>query len=740
MKNPTLSIGIIFKNDIRCIERCLKCLQPLRAAVPCELVMADTGSNDGSRKVAEQYADILIDFPWINDFAAARNAVMNRCSGEWYLSVDTDEYLREDIAELVQFLNIKDSDDVCATVIVRSFNNYELTGTYSDLMAMRLARLSTGVRFKGTVHEVFDFGTDTIEGKALNHVVLDHDGYVGFDQNSESGRAKIRRNVNLIRKELAKAPDNLLLHMQMIESSGSEPDYVDQLRQAVALVKAKKENWAKIGPPILRYAISAAKDRALLELDEWVEMVQEWFPSSMYTRLDVEWLLFGRSWLQKDYSSCVTSGERFLDAMEDFRAGKDPEARMVSTLQTATPFHEQQMKIYLSGAYCSRGGGMERALELLDSLDYSQLDGSLLRDALKNLQEIHFRSNMDTTSLIRHIWDAAVEPNPSHFQAGQRKEAFFNIASLTFTPQNQESEEKHQEFRRHAYTLYLPLYGRCELGIAAKLLKMERPSEIERLLEEVDVWNMLPIQAVWYALKNGVELPLAGRPMQMEEMDHLIGRLAQDKGSFVPMALKALSGNFAQTLQSLCWARGLALAALRTVEWGVGKIPEGSVITLSLDGPAQPVEDVEERNLAVARAFARVEKAYLPVCYAPEMLKREALFMLPPLHRFGWYCAQAFQALDRGDQVGYVRLLREGLSICEDAKDIVEFLIDHIPETQSQAPSAEMAALANQIRSVLAQYSPDDPAVAALKQSEAYQKVAHLIEGLEPPVAGGQLQ
>ncbi len=34
-----LSIGIIFKNDIRCIERCLKALQPLRDAVPCELVM-----------------------------------------------------------------------------------------------------------------------------------------------------------------------------------------------------------------------------------------------------------------------------------------------------------------------------------------------------------------------------------------------------------------------------------------------------------------------------------------------------------------------------------------------------------------------------------------------------------------------------------------------------------------------------------------------------------------------------
>ena len=62
---PLLTIGMIFRNDIRCLERCLKALEPLRAAIPCELIMADTGSDDGSREVVECYADILFDFPWI---------------------------------------------------------------------------------------------------------------------------------------------------------------------------------------------------------------------------------------------------------------------------------------------------------------------------------------------------------------------------------------------------------------------------------------------------------------------------------------------------------------------------------------------------------------------------------------------------------------------------------------------------------------------------------------------------
>ena len=151
---PLLSIGMIFKNEERCLERCLKSLQPLRDAVPCELVMADTGAEDGSRTIAEQYADEVFDFAWVDDFAAARNAVMDRCRGKWYLTIDCDEWLDADFSELLAFLKSKNRADF-AFVIQRNYFSAELeqSEAFNDFRALRLVRMAAGERYHGAIHE-----------------------------------------------------------------------------------------------------------------------------------------------------------------------------------------------------------------------------------------------------------------------------------------------------------------------------------------------------------------------------------------------------------------------------------------------------------------------------------------------------------------------------------------------------------------------------------------------------------
>ncbi len=720
-QKPVISIGMIFRDDIRSIGRCLKALQPLRDAVPCELVMADTGSVDGSRAVAEQYADVLIDFEWINDFSAARNAVVDECSGKWHLTIDTDEYLQpdSDFKQLTDFLESADIQKYnAATVVIRNYDTYEMDGNYTDFMGIRLLRMLPGVRYQGALHEQWILPPNQNHTATLPGIVFNHDGYVELGANTEKGIQKRARNIKLMREKIKKDPKSLLMRLQFIESGGTEPDFLDQIYHAVRMVKRKVLGWEAFGPPILRYAVSVADVRGLSELEEWAELAKKLFPESMYTRLDIEYNLFARSWNAGDYADCVERGERYLLAMEDFRAGKDPTARVYSVLRMASPFQEQGVKIVLASAYAYEGKP-EQALALLTGLDYSMMNGKQTMDILKSAQEIHLRSEVDTAPLIQAIWEGILIPKASQKQADQRKKVFYWMSGQSFFAGNREREEQIEGFCRYGYTLYLPLAGRCEIGDAARLMEMKDPTALEAALREVEDLNNLPIEALSHALDCGVPFPLEGKPLEIEKMEGLTKRMAADNAAFYSLVLRQAETDLSDW-QLLTWVRGLVIAAVRIFRW---------------EQPAEGMEEDaweahQEQGLALARMFARIERAFVLRYYTADA--RENIQVIPPMHRFGWHCALAFQALEEEEMTGFIRHLQEGLALYPDIAKMVEFLLNWAEEQSKHAQIAaappELILLAEQIRQMLLRFAPDDPAVEALKQSAAYQKVAWLIE------------
>lgn len=698
-KKPVLSIGIIFKNEIRCLERCLKSFDALRRAIPCEVVMADTGSDDGSREVAQRYADILIDFPWIDDFAAARNAVLDQCSGMWFFAVDADEWLDEDISELTKFLKnpkLRGNRIACA-VLIRNYMNADLRGDYTDFMASRMFLMSTGIRYEGTIHEHWSLPTNDMLG--LGRTILHHDGYVGLG--TEKGAEKRERNMKFLRRKLADSPRNLIAILQCIESSiGYELE--GYIRRGMECVREKERHWEEVGPPIFRYAASYARAEKLPELTDWCVEARELFPKSLYTRIDISFIQFGDYIEKKEYANAIPMGEEYLAALADYRAWRyNPADIMYSTLAMISSSREIAARIQLASAYFYEKQP-ERAWKMFRELDVKRLDAEDSKNYFGMLLNLYAQSGIDTSGAIAELWDEVSRPDEE-----DRKTVFLSLAAELFSPgyRNKEAEFGF----RHACDALLPLAGKCGPGTAARILNTTDPAELQQILESVKDLDEISIYALAHALEQGVQFPLPGRTMRMEETDRLARRLTKESAVLYELAVR-LDLSLCTDEVYLDWARALTMAAVRTYPW-------------------KSVDEDDGRGLALARVFAGVFEKFLPLCYSLDVLREARLFLLPPMHRFGWYCVRAFDALNAGDAIGYVLFLRTGLASYEGAKPMVEFLTEHTPELQLPPPSPELLALAEQVRTMLAAYDPNDLAVATIKQSPVYQRVAYLIEG-----------
>jgi tetratricopeptide (TPR) repeat protein len=90
MKRKTVSLCIIARDEEAYIGRAIKST----LALVDEIIVVDTGSQDNTRIIAEGYGARVVDLPWCDDFAAARNAGLEAATSDWILVLDCDEHLQ----------------------------------------------------------------------------------------------------------------------------------------------------------------------------------------------------------------------------------------------------------------------------------------------------------------------------------------------------------------------------------------------------------------------------------------------------------------------------------------------------------------------------------------------------------------------------------------------------------------------------------------------------------------------
>src|SRR5579872_6940376 len=87
---PTLELQMIVKNGVAAgLARCLSSVAPFVDRI----VIGDTGSTDATADVARQFGAELLTLPWEDDFARARNRLLDQSRCDWILILDADESL-----------------------------------------------------------------------------------------------------------------------------------------------------------------------------------------------------------------------------------------------------------------------------------------------------------------------------------------------------------------------------------------------------------------------------------------------------------------------------------------------------------------------------------------------------------------------------------------------------------------------------------------------------------------------
>ena len=284
-----------------------------------------------------------------------------------------------------------------------------------------------------------------------------------------------------------------------------------------------------------------------------VDVAEEMFPRSIFVRTDIQFYAAEHAWQKMDCPETIRRGEQYLQALKDYRERNfDLGDLNTGTIQTVLAHVETNLHPCLALAYLYEGQP-DKAAETLTVLDYDTMDPGQTSVLTAAMLRLHALSDVDTEPLLREFWERISQPKPTKRMATDRREAFIAIGAPCFGAEYRKEETARildptaplsldtnamtvEEWQilstlpvyRHTYTLFLPLLGQCELGAAA-IMDSNEPADMTKLLASIEHIQELPISALFHVLERGVAFPLKERPLNLEEMDSLAGRLIRLK-------------------------------------------------------------------------------------------------------------------------------------------------------------------------------------------------------------------
>ncbi|ETP71834.1 glycosyl transferase [Lachnospiraceae bacterium JC7] len=205
-----LSQAMIVKNEEKNIERALRWGKD----IVTEQIVVDTGSTDRTVELAEKMGARVYHFDWIDDFSAAKNYAIEKCSGNWIAFLDADEYFNsEDAGKLMDY--IRETEENGGEGIFTLLVNLDEHGNVGTSAShIRIFKNLSDLRYKRRIHEqlVHSDGHNIRVLDATQELTIWHTGYAG-----ETGKEKQKsnRNLNLILKDIEDYPENYEMYLHL---------------------------------------------------------------------------------------------------------------------------------------------------------------------------------------------------------------------------------------------------------------------------------------------------------------------------------------------------------------------------------------------------------------------------------------------------------------------------------------------------------------------------------------------
>ena len=644
-----LSIGMIVKNEEKVLERCLKSLQPLMNAIPSELIIADTGSTDSTVEIAKKYTDNVFYFEWINDFAAARNSTLKKAKGKWYFFLDADEYLDEDVSEIINFFSIPELYLKYKTleIMIRNYMDVNKTN-YRDACLARFQRINDPkdpVEFIGKIHESIWIR----QPLGYFSTILHHTGYCY--SSAQQSMNKKNRNMQLMREEYEKNPNDLRLLSHLIDGAGNDNNEKEKYISE-ALVIAKAERRHLYSNVVYMQAVQNLQNS---RPEYCLELCREYYDTLDGVENCVATVAVAMT-EAKILSALARYNEsylvfcRYFDLYERYK--KD---ELILTDSSAHPVDgvtesEYIRCICMAALDLKKSKRYDEAFQLLSKFDIVSLDGEDFKNVLGSIREIC--QDKKQYSTLAEYYGKIIncdDDNKCELSLYMMESTYFSIVG----------EDNRMAFAKDVVNTGVK--GKYSDLMKLVLTQNEKSfaDDLLTFIKNVDDWKEGYSEAIYLAVKHGIDISGVVDTMIASEFRSKLEMIAVNHDDFAGYVLGyGVPESFTSNIKRFLWITSMyEKAAYRS---------------FTLD---------DNRKHEMYLMFTNLLGEYVSNIYNPELLQDEAdIQVLPSLHKFGYYMLQANSALLNGDSVGYVREMKKALQNCESMKEIVEFMLERFKQ------------------------------------------------------------